>query len=64
VRDLIFLDELVPQPRELVLVSVGSVTSFEVREVDAPSIDATLRRIFDQARDYASNPCVHPSRPG
>ena len=26
-------------------------------------IDATLRRIFDEARDYASNPCVLPRSP-
>ena len=32
-------------------------------EADTPSIDASLRRIFDEARDYASNPCVLPRPP-
>ena len=27
---------------------------------DRPRIDAGLRRIFDEARDYASMPCVLP----
>lgn len=32
-------------------------------EADTRSIDVSLRRIFDQARDYASNPCVLPRPP-
>ena len=26
-------------------------------------LDASLRRVFDEARDYASNPCVRPRSP-
>jgi len=44
-------------------IVTGVVPRFRRFEADMPSIDATLRRIFDEARDYASNPCVLPSRP-
>jgi hypothetical protein len=27
-------------------------------------VDASLRRVFDEARDYAANPCVLPGAPG
>jgi hypothetical protein len=36
------------------------VPRFRRFEADSSSIDAPLRRIFDEARDYASNPCVLP----
>ena len=39
------------------------VPRFRRFEADTGSIDATLRRIFDEARDYASNPCVLPRSP-
>ena len=39
------------------------VPRFRRFEADTSSIDATLRRIFDEARDYASNPCVLPRSP-
>ena len=29
-------------------------------DVDTRLVDASLRRVFDEARDYASNPCVLP----
>ena len=34
------------------------VPRFRRLDADAHLIDASLRRIFDEARDYASNPCV------
>ena len=39
------------------------VPRFRRFEADRSSIDAPLRRIFDEARDYASNPCVLPRSP-
>ena len=51
------------------LFSIGSALTFEVRadcgrfrrfDADARLLDASLRRIFDEARDYASNPCILP----
>jgi hypothetical protein len=36
------------------------VPRFRRFSLDAPLVDAGLRRIFDEARDYASNPCVLP----
>ena len=42
---------------------VGSVIPrFRRFEADTSCIEATLRRIFAEARDYASNPCVLPRR--
>ena len=45
------------------------IPRFRRFDADAPRIDAGLRRIFDEARDYASMPCVLPrplqtERPG
>ena len=40
---------------------VGSVVPrFRMFDTDAPLLEASLRRIFDEARDYASMPCVLP----
>ena len=39
------------------------VPRFRRFDADTGLIDASLRRIFDEARDYASNPCVVPRRP-
>jgi hypothetical protein len=36
------------------------VPRFRRFDGDVPLVDAGLRRIFDEARDYASNPCVLP----
>jgi hypothetical protein len=36
------------------------VPRFRRLDVDEHVVDASLRRIFDEARDYASNPCVVP----
>ena len=72
--DPITRDQLFPQPHELVLrIGTPRITRFEDRwrwivtcivprfrrlDVHARVVDASLRRIFDEARDYASNPCV------
>jgi hypothetical protein len=41
------------------------IPRFRRFEADPGTIDASLRRIFDEARDYAANPCVLPrSQPG
>jgi hypothetical protein len=37
------------------------VPRFRRLDVDARVVDASLGRIFDEARDYASNPCVLPA---
>ena len=34
------------------------VPRFRRLDADVRLVDASLRRIFDEARDYASNPCV------
>ena len=34
------------------------VPRFRRLDADTRLVDASLRRIFDEARDYASNPCV------
>ena len=34
------------------------VPRFRRFDADTRLVDASLRRIFDEARDYASNPCV------
>jgi len=39
------------------------VPRFRKIDADQRLVDASLGRIFDQARDYASNPCVLPRRP-
>ncbi len=39
------------------------VPRFRRFDADARLADASLRRIFDEARDYASNPCVLPRSP-
>ena len=39
------------------------VPRFRRFDADVPLVDASLRRIFDEARDYASNPCVLPRSP-
>ena len=36
------------------------VPRFRRFDVHTRLVDASLRRIFDEARDYASNPCVLP----
>ena len=36
------------------------VPRFRRLDVHTRLIDASLRRVFDEARDYASNPCVVP----
>ena len=36
------------------------VPRFRRFDADMRLVDASLRRIFDEARDYASNPCVLP----
>ena len=36
------------------------VPRFRRLDVDMHLVDASLRRVFDEARDYASNPCVLP----
>ena len=36
------------------------VPRFRRLDVQARVVDASLRRIFDEARDYAANPCVRP----
>ena len=38
------------------------VPRFRRFDADTRLVDASLRRIFDEARDYASNPCVVPHR--
>ena len=52
-----------PLRRPLALDRASVVPRFRRFEADTGSIDATLRRIFDEARDYASNPCVLPRSP-
>ena len=39
------------------------VPRFQRFDADTRLADASLRRIFDEARDYASNPCVLPCSP-
>jgi hypothetical protein len=39
------------------------VPRFRRFDADMRLADASLRRIFDEARDYASNPCVLPRSP-
>ena len=39
------------------------VPRFRRFDADTRLADASLRRIFDEARDYASNPCVLPLSP-
>lgn len=39
------------------------VPRFRRFDADVRLVDASLRRIFDEARDYASNPCVLPRSP-
>jgi hypothetical protein len=39
------------------------VPRFRRFDTDVHLVDAGLRRIFDEARDYASNPCVLPRSP-
>jgi hypothetical protein len=38
------------------------VPRFRRLDLHPPLVDASLRRVFDEARDYASNPCVLPRR--
>ena len=40
------------------------VPRFRRFDVHTHLVDASLRRVFDEARDYASNPCVVPRSPG
>ena len=39
------------------------VPRFRRLDVQTPLVDASLCRVFDEARDYASNPCVLPQGP-
>jgi hypothetical protein len=39
------------------------VPRFQRFDVHTRLVDASLRRVFDEARDYASNPCVLPRSP-
>ena len=39
------------------------VPRFRRFDVHTRLVDASLRRVFDEARDYASNPCVLPRAP-
>jgi hypothetical protein len=39
------------------------VPRFRGFDADTPLVDASLRRIFDEARDFASTPCVLPPAP-
>ena len=39
------------------------VPRFRRFDADPRLLDASLRRVFDEARDYASNPCVRPRSP-
>jgi hypothetical protein len=52
-------DELIPPPRELVLRNGTPDTIAGWKALaDMHPADASLRHIFDNARHYASNPCV------
>ena len=39
------------------------IPRFRRFDADVRLVDASLRGIFDEARDYASNPCVLPRSP-
>jgi hypothetical protein len=39
------------------------VPRFRRLDLHTRLVDASLRRVFDEARDYASNPCVLPRSP-
>ena len=41
----------------------GIIPRFRRFDADVRLVDASLRGIFDEARDYASNPCVLPRSP-
>ena len=44
-------------------IATSIVPRFRRFDADMRLADASLRRIFDEARDYASNPCVLPLSP-
>ena len=44
-------------------IETSIVPRFRRFDADARLVDSSLRRIFDEARDYASNPCVLPRSP-
>jgi len=44
-------------------IETSIVPRFRRFDADPRVLDASLRRIFDEARDYASNPCVLPRSP-
>ena len=44
-------------------IETSIVPRFRRFDADALLVDSSLRRIFDEARDYAGNPCVLPQRP-
>ncbi len=44
-------------------IVMSIVPRFRRFDTDVRLVDACLRRIFDEARDYASNPCVLPRSP-
>jgi hypothetical protein len=43
-------------------IETSIVPRFRRFDADARLVDSSLRRIFDEARDYAGNPCVLPRR--
>jgi hypothetical protein len=44
-------------------LAASVVPRFRRFDADTPLVDASLRRIIDDARDYASSPCVLPRSP-
>ena len=44
-------------------IETSIVPRFRRFDADAHLVDSSLRRIFDEARHYAVNPCVLPQRP-
>jgi len=44
-------------------IATSIVPRFRRFDADPRLVDASLRRVFDEARDYASNPCVLPRAP-
>ena len=70
--DLVTPDELIPKPHEFVLEkgAPDSVAGWKALVDDLLTdqacvfhrslVDASLCRIFDEARDYASHPCIAP----
>ena len=52
-------DDIFSVQRALVQPNLDRLScGFARLDVDTPLVDAGLCRVFDEARDYASNPCV------